>query len=89
MVQGFYLPILFPKTILDHGQALEKNFFLLISGFYFLKCGRETSRPHFHDPRPGKMMVDIRPKDKSKVTPANDQIHYPVRPGQFIFFNSL
>ena len=60
----------------------------IISGFYFLKCNSETSKPHFHDPRPGKMMVDIRPKEKTKVTPASSQVHYPVKPGQFIFFNS-
>ena len=33
-------------------------------------------------------MVDIRPKEKTKITPASSQVHYPVRPGQFIFFNS-
>jgi uncharacterized protein (TIGR02466 family) len=60
----------------------------IISGFYFLKCNNKTSKPHFHDPRPGKAMVDIRPKDTTKVTSASGQINYPVKPGQFIFFNS-
>ena len=76
----------FPEEGGFHDIHIHSN--NIISGFYFLKCGKETSRPHFHDPRPGKTMVDIIPKDKTKVTPASSQIHYPVRPGQFIFFNS-
>ena len=76
----------FPEEGGFHDIHIHSN--NIISGFYFLKCGKETSRPHFHDPRPGKMMVDIRPKEKTKITPASSQVHYPVRPGQFIFFNS-
>ena len=60
-----------------------------ISGFYFLQCSKKTSHPFFNDPRPGKIMSDLRLKDlKAKVNYANSQIHYPVKPGQFIFFNS-
>jgi uncharacterized protein (TIGR02466 family) len=59
-----------------------------ISGFYFLQCSEETSKPSFHDPRPGKMMTDLMPVDKKKVLTCTSQIHYPVKPGDFIFFNS-
>ena len=59
-----------------------------MSGFYFLQCSEKTSRPSFHDPRPGKTMTDLDPKDPKKVTHASTQIHYPVKPGDFIFFNS-
>ena len=59
-----------------------------ISGFYFLKCNEKTSHPVFHDPRPGKKMTDLRLKESTKVNYANSQIHYKVKPGQFIFFNS-
>tara|TARA_E500000318_G_C3556038_1_gene211169 strand:- start:1222 stop:1896 length:675 start_codon:yes stop_codon:yes gene_type:complete len=59
-----------------------------MSGFYFLKCTPETSRPSFHDPRPGKTMTDLKPVEKNKVNVCNSQVHYPVKPGQFIFFNS-
>ena len=59
-----------------------------MSGFYFLQCSQETSKPSFHDPRPGKMMTDLMPVDKKKVSTCTSQIHYPVKPGDFIFFNS-
>ena len=59
-----------------------------MSGFYFLQCSEKTSRPSFHDPRPGKVMTDLLPADNKKVTHASSQIHYPVKPGDFIFFNS-
>ena len=59
-----------------------------ISGFYFLKCNEKTSHPVFHDPRPGKKMTDFQIKDSTKVNYANSQIHYKVKPGKFIFFNS-
>jgi len=59
-----------------------------MSGFYFLQCSKTTSRPSFHDPRPGKTMTDLPFKEKKKVTLASNIINYPVKPGDFIFFNS-
>ena len=59
-----------------------------ISGFYFLKCNDKTSHPVFWDPRPGKKMTDLLMKDNAKINYGSQQIHYKVKPGQFIFFNS-
>ena len=59
-----------------------------ISGFYFLKCNEKTSHPVFWDPRPGKKMTDLQMKDQNKLNYGSQQIHYKVKPGQFIFFNS-
>ena len=59
-----------------------------VSGFYFLKCSEKTSHPVFHDPRPGKVMMDLPMKDSSKINYGSSQIHYKVKPGQFIFFPS-
>ena len=59
-----------------------------ISGFYFLKCNEKTSHPVFWDPRPGKKMTDLQMKDPSKINYGSQQIHYKVKPGEFIFFNS-
>ena len=59
-----------------------------ISGFYFLKCNEKTSHPVFHDPRPGKKMTDLQMINTTKLNYASQQVHYKVRPGQFIFFNS-
>jgi len=59
-----------------------------ISGFYFLKCSEKTSHPVFHDPRPGKKMTYLPMRDLNKVSYGTSQVHYKVKPGQFIFFNS-
>lgn len=59
-----------------------------ISGFYFLKCNEKTSHPVFHDPRPGKIMTDLLMKDSTKINYGSGQVHYKVKPGDFMFFNS-
>ena len=59
-----------------------------ISGFYFLKCNEKTSHPVFHDPRPGKTMTDLMMKDQGKLNYGSSQMHYKVKPGDFMFFNS-
>lgn len=59
-----------------------------VSGFYFLKCSDKTSFPVFHDPRPGKMMIQLPEKDKTKITDASEKIPFIPKPGTFIFFNS-
>ena len=59
-----------------------------ISGFYFLKCNEKTSHPVFHDPRPGKTMTDLMMREPGKVNYGSSQIHYKVKPGDFMFFNS-
>jgi len=59
-----------------------------MSGFYFLKCSDKTSFPIFHDPRPGKMMVQLPEKDTIKITDASEKIPFRPKPGIFVFFNS-
>tara|TARA_B100000073_G_scaffold337294_1_gene333027 strand:- start:13 stop:750 length:738 start_codon:yes stop_codon:yes gene_type:complete len=59
-----------------------------ISGFYFLKCNEKTSHPVFWDPRPGKKMTDLLMREPNKINYGSQQIHYKVKPGTFIFFNS-
>tara|TARA_Y100001963_G_scaffold107309_1_gene148357 strand:+ start:2560 stop:3243 length:684 start_codon:yes stop_codon:yes gene_type:complete len=65
-----------------------------MSGFYFLKCSSKTSKPWFHDPRPGKMMTDLRIDDEriktapKKLNHCSSKIFYDVKPGDFVFFNS-
>jgi hypothetical protein len=55
-----------------------------VSGFYFLKCSNKTSMPVLHDPRPGAQMIRLPQKDGSKITFANEAIHYNVKPGMMI-----
>lgn len=57
-----------------------------ISAFYFLKCSDKTSFPVMHDPRAGAMMTKLPMKDKSKVSPMSDSIHFRPKPGTLIFF---
>ena len=59
-----------------------------MSGFYFLKASKKTSRPVFEDPRSGNMMNLLPQKDPSKITYASSQINYEVKPGRIIFFPS-
>ena len=55
-----------------------------ISGFYFLKCSPKTSFPALHDPRPGAVMTKLPQKDTTKITFANEAIHYKIIPGTMI-----
>ena len=59
-----------------------------ISGFYFLKCSSETSYPVFYDPRSSKSMNMLKQKDDSKLTYSTEQVHFKIKPGTLLFFNS-
>ena len=55
-----------------------------VTGFYFLKCSNRTSFPILHDPRPGASMTKLPQKKGSKITFANQSIHYKIKPGSMI-----
>jgi len=55
-----------------------------VTGFYFLKASERTSMPVLHDPRQGAMMTKLPQKDASKITHANEAVHYKVRPGTMV-----
>ena len=59
-----------------------------ISGFYFVEASDRTSRPVFHDPRPGRMMLNLPIKDLTKLCPAMERQIVPVKPGTLLMFNS-
>ena len=59
-----------------------------ISGFYFLKCSGRTSKPIFHDPRPGRMMLNLPIKDTSKLCYAMERQIVHIKPGSIVMFNS-
>lgn len=60
-----------------------------VSGFLFLKCGENTSYPMFHDPRPGKNMLQLPELDKEKITLASASVHLKPKPGILMMFNSF
>jgi len=59
-----------------------------ISGFYFLKSSKNTSRPYFDDPRPGALMSKLPEQKQERSSLASPQINFPPTPGNFMFFNS-
>jgi uncharacterized protein (TIGR02466 family) len=59
-----------------------------ISGFYFLKCTDRTSVPVVHDPRPGRMMLNLPLKDTSKLCYAMERQSFKIFPGTLLMFNS-
>ena len=59
-----------------------------MSGFYFLKGSKNTSRPFFDDPRPSALMSKLPEKKPEKATLASSQINFNIDPGTLIFFNS-
>jgi len=59
-----------------------------ISGFYFVECSDRTSKPVFHDPRPGRMMLNLPIKNHNKLCPAMERQIISVKPGTLLLFNS-
>jgi uncharacterized protein (TIGR02466 family) len=59
-----------------------------ISGFYFLKSSKKTSRPIFYDPRIGKEMIGLPEVNKENITYGSPSINYGCEPGTMIFFPS-
>jgi hypothetical protein len=55
-----------------------------VTGFYFLKASERTSMPVLHDPRQGAMMTKLPQKDGTKITHANESVHYKVKPGTMV-----
>lgn len=59
-----------------------------ITGFYFLETPEDCSRVVFHDPRAGKVQIDLPEQDMNAATPASKMINFTPKPGMMIFANS-
>jgi uncharacterized protein (TIGR02466 family) len=59
-----------------------------IVGFYFLETPEGGSNVVFHDPRAGKVQIDLPEQDISAATPASKAINFTPKPGMMIFANS-
>jgi len=59
-----------------------------IVGFYFLETPEGGSHVVFHDPRSGKVQIDLPEQDTSMATPASRMINFTPKPGMMIFANS-
>ena len=59
-----------------------------IVGFYFLETPEDCSNVVFHDPRSGKVQIDLPEHDSSNATPASRMINFKPKPGLLMFTNS-
>lgn len=59
-----------------------------IVGFYFLEVPEGSSRVVFHDPRMGKVQIDLPEQDQNNATIASKMINFEAKPGLMIFANS-
>jgi uncharacterized protein (TIGR02466 family) len=59
-----------------------------IVGFYFLDVPKDSSRAVFHDPRPGKVQINLPETNHSNATLASDIINFDPKPGLLIFSNA-
>jgi uncharacterized protein (TIGR02466 family) len=59
-----------------------------IVGFYFLETPENCSKVVFHDPRFGKLQIDLSEQDTTKATPASKAINFTPKPGMMVFANA-
>jgi len=59
-----------------------------IVGFYFLETPKDCSRLVFHDPRAGKVQIDLPEQDVNVATAASKMINLLPKPGLLVFANS-
>lgn len=59
-----------------------------ITGFYFLETPENCSRVIFHDPRAGKVQIDLPEYEMANATTASKMINFEPKPGMLIFANS-
>jgi hypothetical protein len=59
-----------------------------IVGFYFLDVPDSSSRVVFHDPRAGKVQIDLPETDITQATIASKMVNFIPKPGLMIFANA-
>lgn len=57
-------------------------------GFYFLETPENCSRAMFHDPRGGKVQINLPEAEMSNATPASNIINFLPEPGMMIISNA-
>ena len=57
-------------------------------GFYFLETPEGCSRAMFHDPRNGKVQINLPEANMSNATPASNTINFAPEPGMLIISNA-
>lgn len=62
-----------------HGNGAQ------IVGFYFIDSPENCSMVQFHDPRPGKVQINLPEADNKIITHASNSIFYKATPGTLLF----
>jgi hypothetical protein len=57
-------------------------------GFYFLETPENCSRAMFHDPRGGKVQINLPEANMSMATPASNTINFAPEPGMMLISNA-
>lgn len=65
-----------------HGYGVQ------LVGFYFLDMPPGSPSVVFHDPRPGKVQLNLFEKSLEEVTIGSNMINFEVKPGTLIFTNA-
>jgi len=65
-----------------HGHGAQ------IVGFYFIDVPKDSSRVLFHDPRPGKVQLNLPEKANILATAASNVINFVPEPGACMFTNA-
>lgn len=67
-----------------HGYGVQ------LAGFYFIDVPTDPAPPRaiFHDPRPGKVMVDMPEQDRNMATYASSMINFVPEEGMVMFTNA-
>lgn len=59
-----------------------------LSAFFFIDVPDRACKLVVHDPRPGKVIINLPEKDASKITLGSHQIVFTPQPGALIFLNA-
>jgi uncharacterized protein (TIGR02466 family) len=65
-----------------HGYGVQ------ISAFYFIDVPENSCKLVVHDPRPGKVIINLPEKNVNKITAGSHQIVFTPQPGTLIFANA-
>jgi uncharacterized protein (TIGR02466 family) len=65
-----------------HGQGAQ------ISAFYFIDVPDKACKLVIHDPRPGKVIINLPEKNNEEITTASHQIVFTPQQGSLIFANA-
>lgn len=59
-----------------------------IVGFYFVDAPENCSKVVFHDPRAGKVQINLPESDFTQAMPASNMINFEPKPGMLMFTNA-